>query len=247
MPQSNAASPRADGRAAGEMRPLSFELDLQMHAAGSVLVAFGDTKVLCAATIAEEVPRWMRGSGRGWVTAEYNMLPAATDTRSRRQRTLDSGRTKEISRLIGRSLRAVTDLDALGEREITIDCDVIQADGGTRTAAVTGGWLALNLAAAAICETPPFTAQVAAVSVGIVGGDVLVDLCYGEDSAAEVDLNLVLSQSAGETALVEVQVTAEGATFTRAQLGQMLDAGTAALQDVFQAQRGALAAAAAQK
>ena len=241
--------PRPDARADAEMRPLSFELGLQMHAAGSVLVAFGNTRVLCAATIAEDVPRWMRGSGRGWVTAEYNMLPAATDTRSRRQRTLDSGRTKEISRLIGRSLRAVTDLDALGEREITVDCDVIQADGGTRTAAVTGAWLALNLAAAQVCETPPFSAQVAAISVGILDHRPIVDLCYEEDSAAQVDLNLVLSQSNGGTSLVEVQGTAEGATFTRAQLDQMLDAGTAALQDVFQAQRDALteAAAAAQK
>ena len=240
--------PRPDARPDADMRPLHFELGLQMHAAGSVLVAFGNTRVLCAATIAEDVPRWMRGSGRGWVTAEYNMLPAATDTRSRRQRTLDSGRTKEISRLIGRSLRAVTDLEALGEREITVDCDVIQADGGTRTAAVTGAWLALNLAAAKICQTPPFTAQVAAVSVGIVGDRVLVDLCYEEDSAAQVDLNLVLSQANGETALVEVQGTAEGATFTRDQLDQMLDAGAAALQGVFQAQGDVLAeAAAAQK
>ena len=218
-----------------------------MHAAGSVLAAYGDTRVLCAATIAEDVPRWMRGSGRGWVTAEYNMLPAATDTRSRRQRTLDSGRTKEISRLIGRSLRAVTDLDALGEREITVDCDVLQADGGTRTAAITGGWLALALAAARICETPPFTAQAAAVSVGILDGRVLVDLCYEEDSAAQVDLNLVLAQSGGEIALVEVQGTAEGATFSRAQLDEMLDAGSAALEPVFQAQRRTLAAADAQK
>ena len=242
--------PRPDDRADREMRPLSFELGLQMHAAGSVLVAFGRTKVLCAATIADDVPRWMRGSGRGWVTAEYNMLPAATDTRSRRQRTLDSGRTKEISRLIGRSLRAVTDLDALGEREITVDCDVIQADGGTRTAAITGSWLALRLAAAQVCQTPPFNAQVAALSVGILDHRTIVDLCYEEDSAAQVDLNLVLSQSNGETALVEVQGTAEGATFTRSQLDQMLDAGTAALQDVFQAQRDTLAeaeAAAAQK
>ena len=232
--------PRADGRAAGEMRPLRFETDVQMHAAGSALVSFGDTRVLCAVTVAEDVPRWMRGSGRGWVTAEYNMLPAATNTRSRRERTLNSGRTKEISRLIGRSLRAVTDLEALGERELTVDCDVLQADGGTRTAAITGGCVALRLATAELCKTPPFTGQVAAVSVGIVGGEVLVDLCYEEDSAAEVDLNLVLAQTGGESALVEVQGTAEGAAFSRAQLDEMLDAGSAALADVFRAQREAL-------
>ena len=223
------------------MRLLAFESGVQMHAAGSVLVSFGDTRVLCAVTAAEDVPRWMCGSGRGWVTAEYNMLPAATNTRSRRERTLNSGRTKEISRLIGRSLRAVTDLEALGERELTVDCDVLQADGGTRTAAITGGYVALRLATADLCETPPFTGQVAAVSVGIVGGEVLVDLCYEEDSAAEVDLNLVLAQTDGESALVEVQGTAEGATFSRTQLDAMLDAGSAALEAVFRAQRERLA------
>ena len=233
--------PRSDGRAPGEMRLLAFESGVQMHAAGSVLVSFGDTRVLCAVTAAEDVPRWMRGSGRGWVTAEYNMLPAATNTRSRRERTLNSGRTKEISRLIGRSLRAVTDLEALGERELTVDCDVLQADGGTRTAAITGGYVALRLATADLCETPPFTGQVAAVSVGVVGGEVLVDLCYAEDSAAEVDLNLVLAQTDGESALVEVQGTAEGATFSRTQLDAMLDAGSAALEAVFRAQRETLA------
>ena len=232
--------PRADGRAAGEMRPLRFETGVQMHAAGSALVSFGNTRVLCAVTVAEDVPRWMRGSGRGWVTAEYNMLPAATNTRSRRERTLNSGRTKEISRLIGRSLRAVTDLEALGERELTVDCDVLQADGGTRTAAITGGYVALRLATAELCGTPPFTGQVTAVSVGIVDGEVLVDLCYEEDSAAEVDLNLVLAQTGGESALVEVQGTAEGAAFSRGQLDEMLDAGSVALEDVFRAQREAL-------
>lgn len=241
---------RPSGRAGDELRKVVLTRNYACHAEGSVLVEFGRTKVLCAASFENSVPQFLKGAGKGWVTAEYGMLPRATNKRSRREAAQgrQGGRTHEIQRLIGRALRAVTDLNALGENTIVVDCDVIQADGGTRTAAITGAWLALNLAAAKICETPPFTAQVAAVSVGILDGGVRVDLCYEEDSAAQVDLNLVLSQADGETALVEVQGTAEGATFTRDQLDQMLDAGTAALAGVFQAQRDVLAgAAAAQK
>ena len=233
---------RIDGRAPSQLRPISFETGVQMHAAGSVIVSMGDTRVLCAVTIEESVPRFLRGTGSGWVTAEYNMLPASTNTRSNRERALSSGRTKEIQRLIGRSLRAVVDLDALGERSFNIDCDVLQADGGTRTASITGAWLALQLAIDSLgaYQTAPLKGQIAAVSVGIVGGQVLVDLCYEEDAAAEVDLNYVGVDAGG---IVEVQGTAEGAVFTRSELDQMLDAADAGLRSIFAVQREALRAA----
>ena len=238
---------RIDGRSAEQLRPLSFELDVQRHAAGSAIVTLGHTRVLCAVSIEERVPPFLRGTGSGWVTAEYNMLPASTNTRTARQRALSSGRTHEIQRLIGRSLRAVTDLNALGERAFTIDCDVLQADGGTRTAAINGAWVwvALHRALAGLqrdghYETLPLSAGVAAISVGLLEGEALVDLCYEEDSAADVDLNLVATDAG---AFVEIQGTAEREPFSPAQLEQMLSAGRSALNEIFTAQRVAVSAA----
>ncbi len=229
---------RIDGRRRSELRPLSFETGVQKHAAGSCIVSAGDTRVLCAVSFEESVPRFLRGTGSGWVTAEYNMLPASTNTRTNRERALSSGRTHEIQRLIGRSLRAALDLDRLGERTFTVDCDVLQADGGTRTAAINGGWLALRIAMANVgISEPPMIGAVAAVSVGVVGGELLVDLCYEEDSAAEVDFNVVALDNGG---LIEVQGTAEGAAFTRDQLDQMMNAAESALPELFAAQRRAL-------
>ena len=232
---------RIDGRSAGRVRAMSFETGVQMHAAGSCIVSAGQTRVLCAVSVAESVPRFLRGTGAGWVTAEYNMLPASTNTRTNRERARSSGRTHEIQRLIGRSLRAALDLDGLGERTFTVDCDVLQADGGTRTAAITGSWVALRLALSRVgMATPPVNGAVAAVSVGIVGGEVLVDLCYEEDSAAEVDFNVVALDTGG---LIEVQGTAEGAAFSRDQLNEMVSAAERALETIFAAQEGALAEA----
>ena len=232
---------RIDGRSPTELRPVTIETSVQMHAAGSCMISAGDTRVLCAVTVEESVPRFLRGTGAGWVTAEYNMLPASTNTRTNRERALSSGRTHEIQRLIGRSLRAALDLDALGERTFTVDCDVLQADGGTRTAAITGSWVALRLALSqAGVATPPVNGAVAAVSVGIVGGEVLVDLCYEEDSAAEVDFNVVALDTGG---LIEVQGTAEGAAFSRDQLNEMVSVAERALETIFAAQEGALAEA----
>jgi len=229
---------RTDGRQPNELRSLSFELNVQKHAAGSCIVSLGDTRVLCAVTIEEQVPRWMRGSGRGWLTAEYNMLPAATNTRSNRERVLSAGRTKEIQRLIGRSLRAAIDLDALGERTFNVDCDVLDADGGTRTAAITGAFVALRQAIDTLdYEQAPIQVAVAAVSIGVIQGHVLVDLNYAEDSTADVDCNIVGLSSGG---LVEIQGTAEGQSFTSAQLGQMVDAAQRALEQVFELQQAAL-------
>ena len=231
--------PRADGRRPDQLRPLAFELDVQRHAAGSVIVSLGDTRVLCAVTVEERVPLWMRGTERGWITAEYNMLPASTNTRTDRRRALESGRTHEIQRLIGRSLRAVVDLDALGERAFTIDCDVLQADGGTRTAAINGAWVALRRALDQLYDESPLRSGVAAVSVGLLDGEPLVDLCYEEDSAAEVDLNLVATEAG---ALIEVQGTAERAPFSAAQLNEMLELSQPALQEIFNAQQDAIQA-----
>jgi ribonuclease PH len=217
---------RSGARAADQLRPVRITRHYTMHAEGSVLIEFGNTKVLCTASVEEKVPPHKRGSGEGWVTAEYGMLPRATHSRSDREaaRGKQSGRTQEIQRLIGRSLRAVFDLKKLGERTIQLDCDVIQADGGTRTAAITGAFVAAQdavnglLAAGKITETP-ITAAVAAISVGIVQGTPLLDLEYTEDSACDTDMNVVMT---GAGHFVEVQGTAEGVAFTRAEMDQLL-------------------------
>ena len=216
---------RANRRAADQMRPVCFDRGFTRHAEGSVLIEFGDTRVLCTASVDSTVPPFLRGRGRGWVTAEYGMLPRSTHTRMQREATRgrQGGRTLEIQRLIGRALRQAVDLDALGERTITIDCDVLQADGGTRTASITGGWVALADAldrlvrAGALSETP-LIAQVAAVSTGIVDGQVLLDLDYSEDSRADTDMNVVMDN---EGRFIEVQGTAEAAPFTEDELRQL--------------------------
>ncbi len=217
---------RTAGRKAGDHREIRVTAGVQKHAEGSVLFELGETKVVCAASVEDRVPPFLRGTGKGWVTAEYAMLPRATTTRSQREGRTGrvQGRTQEIQRLIGRSLRAVTDLGLLGERTITVDCDVLQADGGTRTASINGAWLALwqacsRLAGGAVIPGNPIREPVAAVSVGIVGGRVLVDLDYEEDSNAQVDMNIVMTGSGN---LIEVQGTAEGKPFTPDQLDRML-------------------------
>lgn len=216
---------RPDGRRDDQLRPVSFERDWTDAAAGSTLVRFGQTVVLCTASVDEDVPRWMRGRNKGWVTAEYSMLPGASPERIRREASAGkvSGRTQEIQRLIGRSLRAVCDMTALGERQVTVDCDVLQADGGTRTASICGGWVALHdalsrLVAAGKIVTHPLTGTCAAISVGIVDGIPVLDLPYVEDSRAEVDMNVVM---AGDR-FIEVQGTAEGLPFSRGQLDDLL-------------------------
>jgi ribonuclease PH len=236
---------RPDGRQADELRPISVELGVQDWAEGSVLFTQGRTKVLVAATVTDEAPRWMRGTGRGWVTAEYGMLPRATAERTAREvsRGRPSGRTQEIQRLIGRSLRAVTDLGRLGERTITIDCDVLLADAGTRCASITAGYVALATAVRALEESGSarpgaLTDTVAAVSVGMIGGEPLLDLSYEEDAGAEVDCNVVMT---GSGALVEVQGTAEGATFSRAELNALLDLAESGIKQLTQVQRDVLA------
>ena len=237
---------RPDGRKADELRPVTITRHWQKHAEGSALVEFGDTKVLCAASVTEGVPRWRKGSGLGWVTAEYAMLPRATHTRSDREsvRGKIGGRTHEISRLIGRSLRVAVDLKALGENTIAIDCDVLQADGGTRTASITGAYVALADAVGwlrergALARPEPLVDSVAAVSVGVVEGEPRLDLPYTEDVAADTDMNVVCT---GAGTFVEVQGTAEGAPFDRATLDVLLDlavAGCARLTDI---QKAALA------
>lgn len=218
---------RSFGRAASEMRPVTLTPDVMKNADGSCLMEFGDTRVLCSATVEEGVPNWRKGSHAGWVTAEYAMLPASTNRRTPREHRGRKGRSMEIERLIGRSLRAVTRLDRLGEITITLDCDVIQADGGTRTASITGAWVALHQALLGRVEAGrlprlPLTGRVAAVSAGVVGGIALLDLDYPEDSHAEVDLNLVGTASGD---IVEVQGTGERACFDRAQLDALLDLG----------------------
>jgi ribonuclease PH len=237
-------SPRPDGRAPGQLRPVAYELGYQEWAAGSVLFSMGKTRVLCAASVSTEAPRWLRGTGKGWVTAEYSMLPASTNERSPREvnRGRPGGRTQEIQRLIGRSLRAVTDLGSLSERTITVDCDVLQADAGTRTAAITGGYVALALALRRLSEddavpATPLADTVAAVSVGIVEGEPRLDLSYEEDASAEVDCNVVMT---GSGALVEVQGTAEGAPFDRAQLDELLDLASAGVAELTKIQAEAL-------
>ncbi|MBT3158566.1 ribonuclease PH [Streptomyces sp. CHA1] len=238
---------RIDGRTPAQLRPLTIERSWSKHAEGSVLVAFGDTKVLCTASFTEGVPRWRKGSGEGWVTAEYSMLPRATNTRGDREsvRGKIGGRTHEISRLIGRSLRAVIDYKALGENTIVLDCDVLQADGGTRTAAITGAYVALadavSWAQGRKIIKPgrkPLTGSVAAVSVGIVGSTPLLDLCYEEDVRAETDMNVVCT---GDGRFVEVQGTAEGAPFDRTELNALLDLGATGCADLTKGQLAALA------
>lgn len=232
---------RADGRKPHENREITIVSPVQKDAEGSVLIGMGETKVVCAASVEERVPPFLRGAGKGWVTAEYGMLPRATNTRMPREGRTGKvqGRTLEIQRLIGRSLRAVVDLGALGERTITVDCDVLQADGGTRTAAVNGAWIALRQACGRLVETGviprnPVREPVAAVSVGVVGGRILVDLDYGEDSTADVDMNIVMTESGG---LVEVQGTAEGEPFSTDWLDRMLRAAMRAGRRIFRVQR----------
>jgi ribonuclease PH len=233
---------RADGRADDELRPITITRNWLDHAAGSVLIEFGGTRVLCAASATEGVPRWRKGSGLGWVTAEYAMLPAATNTRSDREsvRGRIGGRTHEISRLIGRSLRAVIDYKALGENSITLDCDVLQADGGTRTAAITGAYVALADAVAHLGVEPALTGSVAAVSVGIIDGVPRLDLPYEEDVRAETDMNVVMT---GDGHFVEVQGTAEQATFDRAELDALLALAEKGCADLTRLQREALSGA----
>ena len=235
---------RVDGRMPHEMRKLTLETNVNMYAEGSVLMGYGNTKVLCTVSLEERVPFFMRGSGKGWITAEYAMLPRATDQRNSRERGREglSGRSQEIQRLIGRSMRTVFHLDELGERSLLIDCDVLQADGGTRTASITASWVATMLALNRLVQENklkriPVLAQAAAVSVGIVDNTALLDLCYQEDSRAEVDMNVVITAN-GE--LIEVQGTGEQSTFSRQQLNTMLDMAEAGLQEVFALQRAVL-------
>lgn len=236
---------RNDGRSATDLRPIKIIRNFTKHAEGSVLIEFGDTKVLCTASVEESVPPFLRGKGTGWVTAEYAMLPRATHTRSPREaaKGKQTGRTLEIQRLIGRSLRAVTDLAKLGERSVYIDCDVIQADGGTRTASITGAYVALadaliTLVNKGLLSAIPLKESVAAVSVGIVGGAALLDLNYLEDSSAEVDMNFVITSSGR---FVEVQGTAEAEPFTSAEMDAMRDLALCGVQHLFSFQREALA------
>ena len=236
---------RPDGRADSELRPVTYELGFQEWADGSVLFSMGRTRVLCSATVAEETPRWLRGSGKGWVTGEYSMLPASTLERSPREvnKGRPGGRTQEIQRLIGRALRSVTDLGRMGERMVTVDCDVLQADAGTRTASITGGYIALALALRRLHDeglvpADLLTESVAAVSVGLVEGEARLDLCYEEDAGAEVDFNVVMT---GAGALVEVQGTAEGEPFSRSQLDGLLDLATDGIAELTRVQRDALA------
>ena len=238
---------RPSGRAADLIRTVSFTPDYTSHAEGSVLAEFGETRVLCTASVEDRVPGWMRGKGRGWVTGEYGMLPRATHTRSAREaaRGKQSGRTMEISRLIGRSLRAIADLDALGERTVTLDCDVIQADGGTRTAAISGAYVAIALAMQRLVANRklkkyPLHGQVAAVSVGMYRGIAVLDLDYAEDSAAETDMNVVMND-AGR--FIEVQGTAEGHAFTQDEFNEMLALAKAGVEHIVEKQNEALAGA----
>ena len=236
---------RPSGRAPDEMRAISFEPHYTKHAEGSVLVSFGHTKVICTASVEERLPPWLRGKGEGWVTGEYSMLPRATHTRGAREaaKGKQSGRTQEIQRLIGRSLRAVTDMKKLGERQITLDCDVIQADGGTRTAAISGAWVALRIAvdklmAAGAISDDPLTRKVAAVSCGIFKGNPVLDLDYDEDSSADADANFVLIEG-GQIA--EVQATAEGATYDEEGLLRLLRLARIGTDQIFAAQAAAVA------
>ncbi|MCP3914914.1 MAG: ribonuclease PH [bacterium] len=235
---------RKDGREPQAPRPITFERGFTKHAAGSVLTSFGDTRVLCTAMVTDGVPPFLKGRGRGWVTGEYSMLPSSTNDRKSRDRggRVD-GRSIEIQRLIGRSLRAVVDTKRMTERTIWLDCDVLQADGGTRTAAISGAWVALNDALTWMDEQRvlrawPLVDQLGAISVGVVDGQPLCDLCYAEDSSAETDMNLVMT---GKGEYIEVQGSAEGAPFSREQMDSMLDMGAAAIRHIFEVQKAALA------
>ncbi len=238
--------PRPDGRAVDELRPISFERDFTEMADGSCLVTFGKTRVLCTASVDEDVPRWMRGNGTGWVTAEYSMLPGSSPERVGREaaKGKQSGRTVEIQRLIGRSLRAACDMAALGERQIVVDCDVLQADGGTRTASICGGFVALHDALTRVIqrgglELHPLHSFCSAISVGIVDGTPVLDLPYVEDSRAEVDMNVVMltPSGGGEARFVEVQGTAEGMAFTRGELDSLLALAESGLSQITTLQR----------
>jgi ribonuclease PH len=236
---------RRDGREPDELRPVAFTRDYTDMAMGSVLVEFGRTRVLCTASVEERVPPWLRGSGKGWVTAEYSMLPGSSPERIEReaQKGRPSGRTQEIQRLIGRSLRAVTELTAMGEVQVIVDCDVLQADGGTRTASICGGYLALHDACTRLVNTKkmgahPLTDQCAAVSVGVVGGVPCLDLEYSEDANAEVDMNVVMT---GAGRFIEVQGTAEGLPFTRGELDELVTLAHGGIEELFALQRELLA------
>ncbi|MEM7120052.1 MAG: ribonuclease PH [Pseudomonadota bacterium] len=235
---------RPSGRAKDQLRAIELETGFSKHAEGSCLARFGDTHVLCTASVEERVPPWLRDQGRGWVTAEYGMLPRSTNTRTDREaaRGKQSGRTQEIQRLIGRSMRAVTDLKALGERQVRLDCDVIQADGGTRTAAITGGYVALHIAMRGLVDqgllsSLPLIGQVGAISCGIWEGEGVLDLDYAEDSTAEADANFVMT---GDSGLVEVQATAEADPFSREAFVELLDLATAGIAELTTIQRQAL-------
>ena len=235
---------RADSRAADALRPVKMTLGYVVHPEGSVLIEMGQTRVLCNATVDERVPHWLVGTGHGWVTAEYALLPRSTHTRTARETRGLGGRTQEIRRLIGRSLRAAVDLERLGERQIIIDCDVLQADGGTRTASVTGGYVALVLALRGLIQAKAISPRtlrqaVAAVSVGIVDGQAVLDLCYEEDHRAEVDFNVVMTHR-GE--FVEVQGTAEGQPFSREVMDRLLDLATLGIEQLLEQQQAALEA-----
>ena len=235
---------RPSGRSVDQMRAIHFTPDFTRHAEGSVLVEFGETRVLATASVESKVPHFLKGKSEGWITAEYGMLPRSTHTRNAREaaRGKQSGRTMEIQRLIGRSLRAVIDRRALGERTITVDCDVLQADGGTRTAAITGGYVALALAMNRLVDRgdlaqTPIHGQVAAVSVGIFAGNAVLDLDYAEDSEAETDMNVVMNEAGG---LIEIQGTAEGHAFQRSELERLLDLADQGIDELLQAQRAVL-------
>ncbi len=236
---------RPSGRANDEMRPVSFITDFTKHAEGSVLVSFGDTRVICTATVEERIPRWMDKGQGGWVTAEYGMLPRSTNSRMGREaaRGRQGGRTMEIQRLIGRSLRAALDLEKLGEHTITLDCDVIQADGGTRTASISGGFVAMAMAVNGLVKRGrlsenPILHHVASVSVGIFNGTPVLDLDYAEDSSAETDMNVVMNDAGG---FIEVQGTAEGALFDRKEMNRMLDLAALGIQEIIAEQHKVLA------
>ena len=236
-----AVARRADGRAANQLRPVKIVPDYLKFAEGSVLIRVGDTRVVCAATIEDRIPPFLRGKGSGWVTAEYSMLPRAGTERSQREASSGriGGRTHEIQRLIGRSLRTVIDLSRLGERTITLDCDVIQADGGTRTASITGAYVALARALNKFGMSQLLQGRVAAVSVGLVGGQLLLDLNYGEDSTAEVDMNIVMTDN---DRFVEIQGTGEQKAFDREQMNRMVDLAAAGIHQLFDLQRAAIEA-----
>jgi ribonuclease PH len=233
---------RLDGRSNDELRPIRITPGFQPHAEGSALIELGQTKVICAVTVNDRVPAFLRGEGRGWITAEYAMLPRSTTTRTPREESRSGGRTHEIQRLIGRSLRAVVDLDALGERTLLFDCDVLQADGGTRTAAITGSYVALvqtlnALLAKGLISSLPIISAVAATSVGIVGGEQLLDLCYDEDSWADVDFNVVMTSKG---TFVEIQGTAEASPFSKETIDSLLALAQGGMAKLFQAQKEAL-------